>query len=59
MLPAALILGASYLVLVDLAARLIVAPAELPLGVVTAVLGTPFFIWLIRRNRFQALRDAS
>lgn len=42
--------GAAFLVLVDLAARTIDQPTELPLSVVTAVFGVPFFIWLLRRR---------
>ncbi|MEE4463693.1 iron chelate uptake ABC transporter family permease subunit, partial [Azotobacter chroococcum] len=34
----------------DLLARLLLAPAELPLGIVTALLGAPFFLWLLRRE---------
>lgn len=44
------ILGAIILVLADLVARLILAPAELPVGVVTAFLGVPFFVFLLRRQ---------
>ena len=58
LIPAALLLGAIYLVLVDLAARLVLAPSELPIGVVTSVLGTPFFLWLIRRRDGSSLREA-
>jgi iron complex transport system permease protein len=35
----------------DLAARTVVAPAELPIGVVMSALGGPFFLWLLRRKR--------
>ena len=47
-LPGAALLGAGLLVLADLAARSLAAPAELPVGVVTALLGAPFFLWLLR-----------
>jgi iron complex transport system permease protein len=50
LLPLALLGGAIFLVWVDLAARLLIQPAELPLTVVTAFLGTPFFLWLLRRK---------
>jgi iron complex transport system permease protein len=50
LLPSAALLGASFLVLTDLAARLVVRPTELPIGVVTALLGVPFFVWLLRRR---------
>ncbi len=49
-LPSAALLGASFLVLTDLLARLVARPTELPIGVVTAFLGVPFFIWLLRRK---------
>ena len=58
LIPAALLLGATYLVLVDLVARLLFAPSELPIGVVTAMLGTPFFLWLIRRRGASSLQEA-
>lgn len=57
-IPVAVLLGGIYLVSVDVAARWVVAPSEIPVGVLTAILGTPFFIWLIRRRDAQALRDA-
>ena len=47
-LPGAALLGASLMVLADLAARSLAAPAELPVGVVTALIGAPFFLWLLR-----------
>lgn len=50
LLPAALLLGAAFLPLADLVARVAVAPAELPLGVVTAFVGVPFFIAVLRRQ---------
>jgi iron complex transport system permease protein len=50
LLPAAFFAGAAFLPLADLAARLAVAPNELPLGVVTAFIGVPFFVGLLRRQ---------
>ncbi|MFN8440076.1 MAG: iron ABC transporter permease [Caldilineaceae bacterium] len=44
------LLGGVYLVLVDLVGRTIMAPQELPVGIVTAALGGPFFLWLLRRR---------
>jgi iron complex transport system permease protein len=44
-------LGASLLVGADLVARTLVAPAELPIGVLTAIIGAPFFLWLLLRDR--------
>lgn len=57
-LPVALLCGGIYLVTVDVVSRWIFAPGEVPVGVLTAILGTPFFIWLIRRRDTLAVRDA-
>jgi len=51
LLPAATLVGAIFLVLADLVARMVIAPAEMPVGIVTALVGAPFFIYLLRRNR--------
>ena len=45
------LLGAALLTIADIFGRTIATPAELPIGVVTALIGAPFFIWLLRRNR--------
>ena len=50
LLPAAFLAGAAFLPLADLLARLVVAPNELPLGVVTSFIGVPFFVGLLRRQ---------
>jgi iron complex transport system permease protein len=50
-LPLSVIFGAAFLVLTDLAARTAIAPAELPIGVITAFLGAPFFMIVLRRAR--------
>jgi iron complex transport system permease protein len=50
LLPASVLLGAAFLVLADVLARVAAAPAELPIGVVTAFVGVPFFVWLLRRK---------
>ena len=50
-LPLSLVFGAGFLVLVDLVARTVVAPAQLPIGVVTAFLGAPFFAVVLRTTR--------
>jgi iron complex transport system permease protein len=47
LIPASAILGAAVLTLADLISRTIVAPAELPLGIVTALLGSPIFIYIV------------
>jgi iron complex transport system permease protein len=50
-LPAAILFGAAFLVMCDLIARTILAPVELPVGIVTAVIGGPFFLWLLMRRQ--------
>lgn len=50
-LPASSLLGAAFLVVCDAIARTVVAPVELPVGVITAMLGGPFFLWLLLRAR--------
>jgi iron complex transport system permease protein len=49
-LPASLLVGASFLVICDLLARTLMAPIELPVGIVTAMIGGPFFLWLLIRR---------
>ena len=49
-LPLSMIAGAGFLILCDLAARTLIAPGELPIGVITAFVGAPFFIVLLRRS---------
>ncbi|EGE44861.1 iron complex transport system permease protein [Streptomyces sp. MnatMP-M77] len=51
LVPGSALGGALVLVAGDLAARTVAAPAELPLGVLTALFGSPFFFWLLRRTR--------
>lgn len=51
LLPNAALLGASLLLGADVISRTIIAPAELPIGIVTAVLGAPVFLWILLRNR--------
>jgi iron complex transport system permease protein len=50
-IPLSLVAGATFLILADLIARTIVAPGELPIGVVTAFLGAPFFLLVLRTMR--------
>lgn len=50
LIPVAALVGAIFLVLVDLLARTVADPVELPIGVVTAAIGAPFFLWLMRRR---------
>jgi iron complex transport system permease protein len=51
LLPTSTILGSSFLVMCDAIARIIAYPAELPVGVITALAGGPFFIYLLRKKR--------
>jgi iron complex transport system permease protein len=50
-IPLSILFGASFLMLADVAARTLVAPAELPIGVVTAFFGAPFFLLVLRTMR--------
>jgi len=50
MLPGCAVLGACLLLLADTASRFLIPPQEVPVGVMTALIGTPFFIYLARRN---------
>ena len=50
LIPAAIFGGGAFLAACDLAARTIMAPAELPVGILTALLGGPFFLWLLLRR---------
>ncbi|WP_218829227.1 FecCD family ABC transporter permease [Rhodococcus sp. 06-418-5] len=49
-LPASALAGGLLLVVVDIGARLVLAPSEIPVGLLTAVVGAPFFLWLLRRS---------
>ncbi|UOQ74063.1 FecCD family ABC transporter permease [Hymenobacter cellulosilyticus] len=54
-LPGAALGGALVLTLADMLARTVVAPAELPIGILTALLGTPVFLWILLREKQQRL----
>jgi iron complex transport system permease protein len=51
LLPASALVGGAALVLADLAARAVVAPTQLPVGVITALVGVPVFLWLLSRSK--------
>lgn len=51
LLPAAALSGGAFIVLADLFARTVLAPSEIPIGIITAIIGAPFFIYLLRRTR--------
>jgi iron complex transport system permease protein len=50
LLPASFFTGAAFLTLVDVASRTVISPSEIPVGAVTAVVGVPVFVWLLRRE---------
>jgi iron complex transport system permease protein len=51
LLPASALLGAILLIVADMVARTIAAPAELPIGIIMSAIGGPFFLWLLLKNR--------
>jgi len=51
LLPTAALSGGAFLVVADLLARTVLAPTEIPVGILTALFGAPFFICLLRRTR--------
>jgi iron complex transport system permease protein len=55
LLPASLIGGAAFMVAADLVARVAIAPAEIPVGAITALCGGPFFIYMLRREGRRTL----
>ena len=55
-MPCSLFGGAGFLVICDTLCRTVMAPIELPVGVLTALLGGPFFIWLLRKEKRQSFR---
>jgi iron complex transport system permease protein len=50
-LPLSLLIGAGFMVLADTLARTVLSPAELPIGVITALIGSPAFIWILRSTK--------
>jgi iron complex transport system permease protein len=50
MLPVTVLGGAVFLMMADLLARTVAMPTEIPLGILTAFVGAPFFLWLMRRS---------
>ncbi|MFZ9645809.1 MAG: FecCD family ABC transporter permease [Fluviibacter sp.] len=53
LLPTSMLAGGTFLVLADMLARLLIAPQQLPVGVVTALIGVPAFLYLLNRTRYQ------
>ncbi len=50
-LPASAVLGAVLVATADTVGRVVIAPAQIPAGLVTAMIGTPYFVWLLWRAR--------
>ena len=50
LLPMSAIVGAAFLILADMVARTVASPAELPVGIITAFCGAPFFLYLLRKR---------
>jgi iron complex transport system permease protein len=55
LIPLSIIGGATVLLIADLLARVLLAPESLPVGVVTALAGAPFFLWVLRRSRSRQI----
>lgn len=54
-IPLSILGGASALLFADILARIVIAPQELPLGIITALAGAPFFLWVLQRAKNQGL----
>ncbi len=54
LIPLSLILGTATLLITDVISRIIIPPQEIPLGIITALVGAPFFLWVLRRSKQQA-----
>jgi len=57
LLPGSALLGAVLMEVIDVVARLVIAPAELPIGIITAVVGAPVFLWILIRQQRAAGAD--
>ena len=55
LLPFAVLAGAVLLVVADVAGRVVARPAEIDVGIITALIGAPFFIAIVRRTKVKAL----
>ena len=51
LVPISILLGACLLLVADMLARILLAPTTLPVGIVTALAGAPFFLWILRRAK--------
>lgn len=57
LIPLSILGGATCLLVADLLARVILAPQEVPVGILTALAGAPFFLWILRRSQRATARD--
>ncbi|HLE52176.1 MAG TPA: iron ABC transporter permease [Anaerolineales bacterium] len=57
LIPLSVLGGATALLIADLLARIVLAPQELPVGVITALAGAPFFLWVLRRSQGGKIRE--
>jgi iron complex transport system permease protein len=55
LIPLSIISGATALLFSDIIARIVLAPQEIPVGIITALVGAPFFLWILRRTKTQGL----
>jgi iron complex transport system permease protein len=55
LLPACVVIGAGLLTLADVVGRVIARPEEVEVGIVTALIGAPVFVWIVRRTKVRAL----
>ncbi|MEW6226668.1 MAG: iron chelate uptake ABC transporter family permease subunit, partial [Bacillota bacterium] len=53
LVPTACVMGATFMMMADTIARTVIPPRELPVGIITALVGGPFFIYLLRRYRVR------
>jgi len=53
LIPASALGGAIFIVVADLLARIVLAPGDIPVGIITAIIGAPFFLYLLRRSRTE------
>ena len=54
LLPMSMLVGATFMILADMFARIVISPSELPVGVITAFFGAPLFLYLLRSRRRMA-----
>ena len=53
LIPVATICGSLFLIWADVAARIVCAPAEMPVGILTAIIGGPLFLWMVRKRKYS------